>query len=482
MKKIYLILIALFFLVNPGITQNERIEALGNPTIALKDFDLDLNLYDFGKNPAFLLEDHKFDILYIRPGFNFLSGDYRRYFDCEKSTIYSLSFDGTKILKDGVFRGYVIYEVENRKNVNRALNRYPYIGIPFFLTDTTTGNFIYNGPRVGFQYSFELFKDLLLGFELNYQIVDGLKDVYSRAKSLWRNIDGNLSFAYKFNNDFVIGAKVSSLDNKESIEAKSEDLFDAEIFNYRGDTYAFKRRSQTINQTYREKSNTYSLQTVFSPFSKLTIGLKSDYSHSILKTQYPYGTLKEYEEGHSVFEDLSFALKAHYSFMENLLIGFESNYEDNNSWSRISELALMIWKWDLKKYNLGTGFSYRLKQLPLIFISEFSIGKIISDSSKYIDNKFINHNKTYYLIKSGLEYEVFNRIFLRGGYQFGKFGFDPERGGKNVELNKISFGVGLYSFKSFEIDFVIDYTLQKNEIGNSNKYINSMINIKLFSY
>lgn len=482
MKKFYLIFFVLLALFNFTYSQNERIAALGNPTIALKDFDLDLNLYDFGKNVAFLLEDQKFDVLFIRSKFNSISGDYRRYFDYEKSSNYTLNFDGIKILKDGVFRGYVTYEIENRKNVNRALSRYPYSGIPFFLTDTTTGNFIYNGPKVGFQYSFQFFNNLYLGFELNYQLVDGLKDVYSRAKSLLRIIDGNLNLAFKFNDNFSIGGKFSSLDSKESIEAKSEDLFDAEIFNYRGDTYAFKRRSQTIEQTYREKATAYSIQTVFSPINQLTIGLKSNYSNSILKTQYPYGMLKKYEEGHSVFEDLLFALKAHYTLMENLLIGFESNYEDYKSWSRISELALMIWKWNLKKYNIGSGFSYRLKQFPLIFISEFSIGKIISDSSKYIDNKFVNHKNPFYLIKTGLEYEIYNRTFLRGGYQIGKLGFDPERGGKNVGMNKIAFGIGLYSLNSLKLDFVIEYTLQKNQSGNSNKYFNTQINLRLYNY
>lgn len=482
MKKTYLIISLFIISINLTFSQNERIAALGNPTIALKDFDLDLNLYDFGKNVAFLFEDQKFDVLHIRPKISSTKGDYRRFFDFESSSIYSLNFDGIKILKDGVFRGYVIYEVELRKNVNRSLSRYPYTGIPFFIADTTVGNFIYNGPKVGFQYSFQFFKDLYLGFELNYQLIDGLKDVYSRAKSLWRNIDGSFNLAYKFNNNFSIGGKISSRDNKESIEAKSEDLFDAEIFNYRGDTYAFKRRSQSIEQTYREKATAYSIQTTFTPIDDLNIGLKSDYSLSNLKTQYPYGMLKEYEEGHSVFEDLSLALKAHYLLTENLLIGFESSYNNYNSWSRISELALMIWQWDLKKYNFGSGFSYKLRQLPLIVVSEFSIGKIISDSSKYIDNKYVNHNRTYYLIKTGLEFEIFKQIFLRGGYQRGKFGFDPVKGGKNVELNKVSCGVGLYSFKSFELDFVFEYTLQKNEIGNSNKYINSQMKLKLFNY
>lgn len=482
MKKYFLIFIALIFSFNLLFSQNERIAALGGATVALKDFDLDLNLYDFGGNVAGLMRDHTLDVLYIRPHYTFFKGDYLRYFDFNKSSLVGISFDGTKILKDGVFRGYVIYDYEYRRNVNRALKRNPYSGIAFFMTDTTTGDFAYNGPKVGFQYSFELLKSFFWGFELNYQLVDGLKNIYSRAKSLIRNIDGSLNLAYEFNNNISIGGKVAFYDNKESIEAKSEDLFDAEIFNYRGDTYAFKRRSQTIEQTYREKALGYSLQGVVSPVDKFNFGVRADYFTSNVKVQYPYGTLKEYEEGHSVFEDFTTTMKMQYQPFENLMIGLEGKYEDYNSWSRISELALMIWKWDLKQYNLSAGISYRLKYLPLIAVSEFTFGKIISDSSKYIDNKFVNHNEPIYSFKAGIEYEIIKRIFLRTGYQFFDLGFDPERGGKDVSINKFTFGLGIYSSKSIEIDYFTEFIFQKNQIAQSNRIINSQINLKLYNY
>ena len=480
MKKI--ILFAIIFLFQIALAQNERVAALGNPSIAFKDFDLDLNLYDFGNNYAWLIEDHTFDVLYIRPSFNFQSGDYRRYYDPEKSMMYLLSFDGTKILKDGAFRGYVIYEIENRKNVNRALSRYPYNGVPFRMTDTTTGDFLYNGPRVGFQYSFIPLKDFYVGFDLNYQIVDGLKNIYTRSKSLWRNIDGSVNLAYKFSDDFVVGGKLTLLDNKESIESKSEDLFDAEIFNYRGDTYAFRRRSQTVEQTYREKLVRYDFTTITSPAKNLTIGLKGNYSNSNLKTQYPYGTLKEYEEGHTVFEDYGSTLKLHYSPINNLLFGFEGSFDNYSSWSRISETSLMIWKWNIRTITAGSGVSYKFNTLPLVSVFEFNIGKVKSDSSKYIDNFFSNYDEPFYSLVAGFEYEIFEKIFLRTGYNYGKINFDVIRGGKDVNLNQISAGFGLYNFKSIHIDYYIYYAIQSNSLSQKNKFLSSQLNIKIFNY
>lgn len=480
MKRLLILFIV--FATQVAFTQNERIAALGNPTIALKDFDLDLNLYDFGNNYAWLIEDHTFDVLYIRPKINFQSGDYRRFYDAEKNSIYSLSFDGTKILKDGAFRGYVIYEIENRKNVNRALSRYPYNGVPFRMTDTTTGDFLYNGPRVGFQYSFIPLKNFYLGFDLNYQIVDGLKNIYSRAKSLWRNIDGSINLAYKFSDDFVVGGKLTMLDNKESIEAKSEDLFDAEIFNYRGDTFAFRRRSQTVEQTYREKLNRYDLAAIISPLENLNIGLKGNYLNSNLKTQFPYGTLKEYEEGHTVFEDYGTALKVHYSPIRNLLFGFEGSFDNYSSWSRVSETALMIWKWNIQTISIGSGISYKFNSFPLISIFEIKSGIVKSDSSKYIDNYFSNYKEPFYSLTFGFEFEIFKKAFLRAGYSFNKLGFDVVKGGKDVKYNSISAGFGLYNFNSLQVDFYISYAIQSNSISQKNKFLNSQLNLKIFNY
>lgn len=480
MKKLIFFTIIILFQIS--FAQNERIAALGNPTIAFKDFDLDLNLYDFGDNYAWLIEDHKFDVLYIRPSANFQSGTYRRYFDAEKISLYRLSFDGTKILKDGTFRGYVTYEIESRKNVNRALSRYPYNGVPFRMTDTTAGNFIYNGPRVGFQYSFIPLKDFYLGIDLNYQIVDGLKDVYSRAKSLWRNIDGSVNLAYKFSDDLVAGGKLTLLDNKESIEAKSEDLFDAEIFNFRGDTYAFRRRSQTVEQTYREKLIRYDLSTIFSTDENLTIGLKGNYLASNIKTQFPYGMLQEYEEGHSVFENYGTTLRIHYSPVRNLLLGVEGSYDNYSSWSRVSETSLMIWKWNIQTFKIGSGASYKFNSIPLITVVEFRTGKVKSDSSKYIDNYFSNYSKPFYSAVFGLEYEIFEKVFLRAGYNFNKLGFDVIRGGKDVFMNGFSVGFGLYNFKSIQIDYYLSYEIQSNSLAQKNKYLNSQLIIKIFNY
>lgn len=477
-----LIIFSLIFFYQILFGQNERISSLGNSTIALKDAENDLNLYDFGNNVAYLHLDKTFDVLYIRPGFGFSKLDYRRLYEPQEIFLYNLSFDGIKKLKEGTFRGYVRYEIENRKNVYRSLGYSPYNGNPFFMTDTTTGDFVYNGPKVGFQYSFEFLKNLFMGIELNYKIMDGLKNIYTRSKTLIRDIDGSYSLAYVFNEDFTIGGSVIWADRKESIEAKAEDLFDAEIFNYRGDTYAFKRRSQTVSQTYRDKSIEYSLQSVLSPFKNLKIGIKTNYLNDNLKTLYPYGMLKEYEEGHTVFENYSGKIKINISPLDNLLIGTGLIYNETNSWSRISEYGLMIWKWKTRIVGSGLGFSYKFRALPALVVMEINSGKIFSDSLKFIDNKFSKHNDLFYDLRAGLEFEILQNIFFRTGFERNKYKFDIIRGGSDVFQNALTFGVGLYNFESLQIDYFIAYAIQKDFSNRKNNYINSQLNIKIFNY
>ncbi len=480
--KRQLIIFSLIFFCQILLGQNERILSLGNSTIALKDAENDLNLYDFGNNIAYLHIDKSFDVLYIKPGFNFSNLGYRRLYEPQKTFLYNLSFDGIKKLKEGTFRGYVKYEIENRKNVYRSLGYTPYNGNPFFMTDTTTGDFIYNGPRVGFQYSFEFIKNLFFGFELNYKIMDGLKNIYTRSKTLIRNIDGSYSLAYVFSEDFSIGGRVILSDRKESIEAKAEDLFDAEIFNYRGDTYAFRRRSQTVSQTYRDRSIEYSVQSVLSPFDNLKIGVATNYLNGNLKTLYPYGMLKEYEDGHTVFENYSNKIKIHLSPFDNLLVGTELNYNETNSWSRISEYGLMIWKWKTRVIDGGIGFSYKLKSLPVFTVMEIKAGKILSDSSKFIDNKFSKYDEPFYEFHTGFEFEVQKNIFVRAGFESSKYDFDFVRGGKNVSQNALSFGFGLYNSESIKVDYFVSYLLQKDESSRKNRYINTQLNFKIFNY
>lgn len=480
--KRQLIIFSLILFYQILLGQNERISSLGNSTIALKDAENDLNLYDFGNNIAYLHLDRTFDVLYIKPGFGFSNLDYRRLYEPQKTFFYNLSFDGIKKLKEGTFRGYVKYEIENRKNVYRSLACSPYNGNPFFITDTTTGDFVYNGPRVGFQYSFEFLKNLFVGFELNYRILDGLKNIYTRSKTLVRDIDGSYSFAYVFNEDFIIGGSVILADKKESIEAKAEDLFDAEIFNYRGDTYAFRRRSQTVSQTYRDKSIEYSLQSVLMPFENLRIGIKTNYLNDNLKTLYPYGMLKEYEEGHTVFENYSGKIKINFSPLDNLLIGTELNYKETKSWSRVSESGLMIWKWKTRIVGGGLGFSYKFRELPVMVVMEINSGEVFSDSSKFIDNKFSKYDDLFYELRTGLEFELIKNVFIRTGFERNRYDFDIIRGGRNVFQNTLTFGVGIYNFESLQFDYFIAYAIQKDFSSRKNNYINSQLNIKIFNY
>lgn len=483
MKLKFLIVILILLQFNTSVLcQNERIISLGNSSIALIDSDLDLNLYDYGGNKAWLANDRLIDVLYIKAKFSHFNGDYLRYYDFKRSNYYSINFDGTKILKEGTFRGYVIYEIENRIDFNSALSRHPYNGAPFFMTDTTSGNFLYNGPKVGFEFSSELFKNFWYGIEFNYQLVDGLKNVYSRAKSLLRNINGSFNLACKFSKGFLLGAKISAFDNKESIESKSDDLIDVEIFNFRGDIYAFRRRGQVVSQTYKEKAVSYGIQTIINPSQKFILGAKGDYSKSILRTQYPYGMLKEWEEGFSLLEKYFVGVKARYLINKNLTVGSEFNYEQIRGWSRISESALMIWKWNVKNYSLGFGTSYKLNKLPILFTTELVFGKTTSDSAKYIDNKYSFNYDPFNDFHIGLELEIFDKIFLRTGYNYAFHKFDIIRGCQEVKTEIFMIGLGLYKWNSISIDGVISYSNQINILSERNNYANLLLNLKIFNY
>ena len=239
----------------PGLaySQQGRVRAMGGLTLALHDSDFTLNPYDYAGNPAWLIEDERTSWLKLLPAAGGEWGDLHRRFDPGSVVAFGAAFDGVKTLDEkGTFRGLASYDVETRHDVYRSLKRVPYGGEAFFVTDTMTGNFTYAGPTVQFIYSYELFPDIAIGTSVRYQIQKGLKDRYSRVSSLYRDLQARIGATVKGGDSWVFGASVEPWDNQEAMEAKSEESFEVELFNFRGDTYATRQRGSSIDHKVRK--------------------------------------------------------------------------------------------------------------------------------------------------------------------------------------------------------------------------------------
>ncbi|MDP4176029.1 MAG: hypothetical protein Q8933_18770 [Bacteroidota bacterium] len=465
--------------------QNSRVSSLGGMTYAIPDRDYSLDLFDFGKNPAWLINDEKVTFLQIMPSYNSTWGDYRRKYDFDNSDIYGVAFRGVKTLgSSGTFLGYTNYNYEQRNNVYRTLKHDTYAGEAFYMTDTTTGNFRYNGPTVGFNYSFELAHDLFAGVSAEYGVMDGLKNIYSGAKATVRNVNGKVGLAYKFSDDFILGSSVFMHDNQEALEMASIDGTDVEIFNYRGETYATSLKNTTLDQKVRKKGSGFDGQVYLSPAKNLEVAFKGLYDQSGTYEYIPYTGVKEFEEGYADFENYCFDFQARYKGIENLQLSLIANYSHNYSWSRNSVRNLLLWEWKLDGPTVGLGGSYYFRSIGLLVGAEVELSSIKADSSKYIDLRFEKITSNNSQLRAGLEYEIMNETFVRAGYNYGNQQYDFIYGGKDVKINYLSLGCGYKISDMIGLDLSLQYgNLSPKNYGDRKRdNLNVMANLRVLSF
>ena len=481
-KSLYILFI--LFLLNNLFAQNNRIVSMGGIDKAVKDTDLSLNLYDFGNNPAWLYQDEKQDWLKITPSFSGQNGKYRRYYDAQENNLYELNLTELKTLgKSGTFIGYTSYDYEERINVNRSLKYNTYAGEAFFFTDTTEGNVRYNGPKVGFVYSFELLHNLFIGANISYRILNGLKKIYSQAETLYRLVEGNLGIAYKFNENIVFGITSNLSDSQESIVAVSEQGTEIEVYNYRGETYSIKGRSTTVQQKVKKNGYGIGSQLYYVPSSKLELALKGNYSVSGTKILFPKGYLINVEDGFADFRNYDFNMKLKYFATKDLMFGVTAKYVNNNSWSKISGRDLLLWKWDLDESTFGAGVSYYFENNKLLIGLDYENNLVSADSNKYIDNRYDKLSSGNHLLKIGAEYEFLKNIFLRAGYNTGFEKIDIITGGNDVASHVVTLGCGI-NMKALNFDIALRYRSKTPNLVNaySRNYIDAFAQIKLFTF
>ena len=470
--------IVLIFMCSSGIALSQSIRSLsmGGMTLAINDKENSLTPFYFAGNPAWLNQAENDTWLKIIPSVTNNWGSYKKRYTAQSSSLYGLGFEGVKTLGDkGTFLGTTNYTYEYRKEVYRTLEYNPYAGESFFFLDTTTGNVRYSGPKVEFMYSWELLPNLYAGASAKYQILNGLKKQYSYAETTLREFGIDIGLAYKVLDNLVLGINFKLNDIQEKITSADVNQMDVEIFYFRGETYSIYKRSSSIEEKLRTKGNTFSSQLYWKPNEFSEIGVAGEYSNSNMKILVPFSistnnssnSYDEYQDGYSTFDHYNIKMNGRYELLPYLIAGVSINHSKNNSWSEYSPKNLLLWEWNVKATTIGAGLSYNITNSLLGGI-EYSFSKLNADSSKYIDSRFSNINSNDNLIKVGFDYSLFENLFLRAGYNYGKLGNDLIGGGKNVSYNVVTAGAGIKISNITNIDLLIGYSSYKPENLNNN--------------
>jgi len=443
--------------------QENRVRAMGGITYGISDQDYSLNPYDLGNNPAWLQNDDTVSWLRIQPSLQNEHGDYKRYYDPRSTTLYGLGFKGIKTLgTDGTFLGETDYSYELRKDVPRSLKYDTYGGEAFFMTDTNSGGFRYNGPSVRFKYSYQLFPSFFIGADAHYKILDGLKDVYSRASILYRKLGGDFGVTYSFTDAFSFGILGMIGDEQEKIESADVDLTEVEIFNYRGETFSIRKRAGSVKQKIKKKMTGIGTQIYYFIPQNFELGVSASYKNSKEDILVPYSTatqsFAEYGEGFSSFNIYDIIARGRYFLSPQLQMGGTFEIHRNSSWSKNPSRDLLLWEWNVTSMVIGIGGSYKFNH-ELLLSTEYEITKLSVDSSKYIDSRYSSFGAVNHILRFGFEEVVTSAITIRGGYNYGYFKKEMLGGRSNVSFHSISTG-GAYEFNNnIAIDISLIYNI-----------------------
>ncbi|MBA4406785.1 hypothetical protein C0389_05875 [bacterium] len=482
-------LVLIFFIsYMTSFAQISRTEAMGDLKFSILDRDQSLSPYDFGGNPAWLFMDERESYLRITPGYVNSWGNYRQKYDSEGNSNLGTSFLGIKTLGDlGTFSGFTSYNYENRRNYYRTLKKDTYNGEAFHFTDTTSSDFRYMGPKVVLIYSWEPLEGIYAGGSASYELIDGLKEKYSYAKTIFRNAELQAGLATNLIDNFVIGANIKYSDSQEAIEATDVNLLEVELRNYRGDNYFVGKRGSTVTSKIQKQGFSFGSQFFWDDVEKLSIGLQTNYIPSDSRVLKPFSTtttsFDEVEDSYAAFEFFDLQMKVQYKYDNDLILSAYTGYFSDYSWSKITPKELLIWEWDIKKTVLGFGLSYQIFSSLMIGL-EYEFSHSAVDSSKYIDNLLLNIKSNDHTIRAGAEYKLAGEVFLRGGFNYGFKQHDLIYGGVNCQSYGLTFGLGFPLFDSIYINTNIQYITISTEspVNRSRNYLSGNISIELKTF
>jgi hypothetical protein len=451
--------IVLLVVLSTAEGQILRSGSMGGVVYGLRDTEQHLGLYVFGGNPAALLRDRLIDRLLIVPQGQSEWGDYRRQYDPRRTNAFGIAFDGVKTLGDvGTFRGSTSYDVENRYDVFRTLKRAPYAGEAFFVTDTSTGDITFNGPSVAFAYGYELLRGFLVGGEVRYRVLDGLKDNCSQAKTTLRDVAGTAGVAWEPEEGLAVGFTFRPFDTQEHIEAEATSGLDVELFNVRGESFATRRVASSAEHRTRSTGEEYGLQGFWRPIQDLDLAARGRYHNLRTRDLIATSSDMNLETSHMQEESYSCEARARWHLCEALTMGASVGYASLRQWTSYPAQDLLVWDLTGHSVSVGGGMAWKLhSQGPLIALDcDFLMG--VSDSVKCIDSRSSSYRTHGFRLRMGLEQEIASTLLAHGGYVYGHDDHDIVYRGDDVRIQVVTAGIQIHLSPTTKVEWSVAYS------------------------
>lgn len=425
-----------------------RVASMGQLSLVLNDKDYQLNLYDFGQNPAWLIVDQQ--QTWLRPGFTIASnqGAFKRRYDPQRQHDLGATFESAKALdQQQQFHSLVGYRNFTLEQVDGAINRNPYQEHPFRIVDNSIGDINYWGPSVSAQYSRQAIqKKLCWGASLDYSIETGLKDQFPQPRTIYRSAGIGAGVAYRLSNRLAAGATINYTHIQEYIEClytSTNETRTIDIKKFRNENLAIHHLGD-LEQFLTTKIIRFGLQCQFQPIHFWESALAQIYHAQRLEA---FESLKQPQtDGNWKLLGWEMHWKNRFRFSA-LPIRFAFSLDHNEIADYASDPSwTIIWGDDwLRENRIGVGLSYEPEKGPLILGIEYYHALANKSKKDYEINPILASGKIEQSeLRVGAEFRLFETLNVRGGYLVAQNIIDPAL----LQFSEFLPGHNLHQFSS----------------------------------
>ena len=428
MILVFVFLIIFSFHISSCFASDLKVKSMAHMSLIIEDVDNQLNLYDFGANPAWLVMDQQ--RTWLRPFFttDYHSGNFRRVYDPGSILDFNALVEGVKVLdKNQVFRGLVDYHDLNLNDVYQSISRDPYQQHPFRLADNTTGNIHYWGPTVAARYSRQLLpQKLFWGASLDYQIETGLKDFFPQPRTIYRYVRLGTGVAYRISDRLAIGSTFSYSHTQEFTEAippSSNDPRAILVMKFRGETIGSERLGNMERFT-RTKMFRWGMQLHFRPINNLESGLVFYYHVADLDAT--ESRTVPVKDGSWQLQGYEIHWKNRYKFSSLPFgLGFSFDRIDYNDWAVHPNFQVLLGDDYFTENRIGVGLAYEPISLRWMVGVEYHLSFADKEKKDYVSRLNASGNINRNELKIGAELGIINNWKVRAGFIYQQNSIDP---------------------------------------------------------
>jgi hypothetical protein len=441
----------------PAAGDEIRTQAMGNCQIALEDRDNQVNPYDYGRNPAYLVYD--FDRSWTKYIFSIdeKQGDLRRPYDPHLLNTMYVEFDGRiRLGERQAMSGSFRYERLWQREQQYSLEHDQY-NDPFYLTDLTTGDITYWGPVMSADYSLRLSPKASIGAAFDYGISTGLKDYYTKPQvehNYSRGVIG-LLLTPRVEWDFGLIVRPMRLQNRTSFDGTNENK-DLIIHRYYGDGIYDIRSFSSYEMTEKLSGLDVDMQN-FVTTDRVKVG--TIFSYGYAENNIEAKKSPPEQVGYWQDKKLDFRFIARYApAVAPVVLGVNGRAMNVDGWAnRPAYEGVVLFDNPIQLRSIGAGASWTIQPTGLTVAADYILNSYDIGASDYGANDFRRQEFLQNVGRLGVEYAAYNVFSIRGGVEVTDYVADRWlKLPVNTDRYRFTAG-GSYAWRLWQVEALLVY-------------------------